>query len=55
MEEEKCKNCFLNKNKRQIIEYYEDKLSNKPSATQIIALGLSCFTLGVSLAKLFLK
>lgn len=35
-------------------EYYEDKLKEKPSAIQILALGVSCFSLGFSLAKLFI-
>lgn len=35
-------------------EYYEDKLKEKPNAIQIIAFGVSCFSLGFSLAKLFI-
>ncbi len=33
------------------INELEEKLKYKPSAIQIIAFGLSCFTLGVSIAK----
>lgn len=39
---------------KNIRKYYEEKLQNKPSTTQIISFGISCFALGVSLAKFFI-
>lgn len=59
--EEKCKECKEQQRKEfcqkveLIKERYEEELKLKPSTTQIVAFGISCFALGVSLAKLFLK
>lgn len=38
-----------------IKDYYEQKLKEKPNAIQIISLSFSCFALGVSIARLFLR
>ncbi len=40
---------------QEVRDYYEQKLREKPNAIQIISLAISCFVLGVSIAKLFLK
>ena len=54
--EEKCKKCILeHKNTIDLIKKYEEKLKNKPNAIQLLTLAVSCFALGVSIAKLFLK
>ena len=37
------------------INELEEKLKYKPSAIQIIALGLSCFALGMSIAKILVS
>lgn len=56
MEEEKCKKCIMNdENKKALIEFLADETKKRPSALQIIAFGMSCFALGVSVARLFLK
>lgn len=33
----------------------EEKLKNKPNAIQITAFGISCFALGISIAKIIAK
>lgn len=61
MEEEndKCKECRerykekLSTHAMQIKEHYEEQLKAKPSTIQIIAFGVSCFALGVSMAEIF--
>ncbi len=40
---------------QQIKDYYEEKLKEKPNAIQIVSLSFSCFALGVSIARLFLR
>ncbi len=36
-------------------QYYEEKIRNKPNAIQIIAFGMNCFALGISVATLIIK
>lgn len=57
---EKQKNGYVKKEMMEnkinnIRRYYEERLKERPSTIQIIALGISCFALGVSLSRLIIK
>lgn len=55
MEEEKCKKCIMNdENKKALIEFLTDETKKRPSALQIIAFGMSCFALGISISNIII-
>ncbi len=53
MEEDKCNKCIMNdSNKKDLIEACIHEIKKRPNTLQIIAFGISCLALGISLAKL---